>query len=85
MHEGIDRAVGRGQQILAERVITGDHVVVVELVGPEDPSLALISRAISIMRLKSASLLRFRSLGTMVSFTPSARMVSPFFSLKASE
>jgi hypothetical protein len=85
VHEGVDRTLRLPPDLLAERVVAGDAVVVVELVRPERVRLTLIARAASIMSRMSFFVVRPPSLGTSVSSAPSAAMWSSFSRLNASE
>ncbi len=83
--EGIESAVGLLPQLLPEREIAGDCVVVVELVAPPPSGFVGDLPARAIIALISASVICPRSLGTSSTTAPNAFIVRRFSSLNASE
>ena len=72
MDEGVDLAVGLFPDLLAQREVAGDAVVIVELIGPYVRGSRLSRRAVSIMSRISFLVVKPPSLGTSVSSAPSA-------------
>ena len=86
VHEGIDLLSALVPDLLAQRMVAGDAVAVVELIGPERVGRQQLNpRATSIMSLMSFFVVRPPSLGTIVSSAPSARIWSSFSRAKASD
>jgi hypothetical protein len=74
VHERVDPAVGLAPDLLAQRVVARDAVLVVELVGQYVFGSWLRPRATSIMSRISFRVVRPPSLGTSVNSAPSAAM-----------